>query len=91
MVELCVFMLINLLRRVGVVIDRVGSSMLPYSCRRPRTTDSSSSDISLESIIDLISYTSSIFFKDFFYSRRLLIFDFPISPIPDFFVSMRDL
>ena len=70
MVELCVFMLINLLRRVGVVIERVGSSMLPYSCRRPSTTDSSSYDISSESIIDRISYTSSsILFKDFFYSR----------------------
>lgn len=42
-VELCVFMLISLLRREGVVSDKEGSSMLPYSCSRPRTTDSLSS------------------------------------------------
>jgi hypothetical protein len=39
-VELCVFMLTNLLRSEGVVREREGSSMLPYSCSLPKTTDS---------------------------------------------------
>lgn len=92
MVELCVFMLINLLLMVGVVSDREGSSMLPYSCNLPKTTDSlSSSESSSESTMDLISSTSSIFFKERFSSRSDLTFDLPISPMEDFFGSIRDL
>ena len=39
MVELCVFMLISLLLKVGVVSDREGSRTLPYSFNLPKTTD----------------------------------------------------
>lgn len=91
MVELWVFMLTSLLLRVGVVKDREGSNTLPYSCSLPKTTDSLSYSIYYESTIERIYSTSSIFFKDFFYSLKLLTFDFPISPKPDFFVSIWDL
>lgn len=40
--------------------------------------------------MDRISSTSSIFFSERFSSRSDLTFDLPISPIEDFFGSMRD-